>query len=77
MPIDVLAMAVPLVLMLAWAGSCLWALSRVARMPIALVSQVAWAVVILCLPLFGLVAFLLVGDRTEQMERELGIRRVL
>ncbi|WP_072314115.1 hypothetical protein [Agrococcus sp. Marseille-P2731] len=75
-PIDLLMMLGPALGMIAWAATCLWAIARVQRMEIALVSQLAWGLAIVLLPLVGLVAFLLVGDRTPQIERELGIRRL-
>lgn len=58
-----------------WLAFCWWVISRLMSMDVALVSKVIWAVVILTFPVVGLLAFALLGDRTPQMERELGIRR--
>lgn len=58
-----------------WAGLCCWVFVRLTRMDAALVSKVVWAVAILAFPVVGFIAFLLLADRTPQMERELGIRR--
>lgn len=66
----------PLLLIAAWAASCFWAISRLRRLEIALVSQVIWGAVILLFPLVGVLAFVMLGERTPQMERELGIRRL-
>ncbi|WP_413319003.1 hypothetical protein AA0Z99_02090 [Agrococcus sp. 1P02AA] len=74
--IDLLLTAMPAVVMIAWAATCLWALRRLQGMEVAAVSQLAWGLAIVLLPLAGLVAFLLIGDRTPQIERELGIRRL-
>ncbi|WP_306232205.1 PLDc N-terminal domain-containing protein [Agrococcus beijingensis] len=65
----------PLVAFLVWAATCVWAIGKLLRMDVALVSKLLWALAILAFPLFGLVAFLLLADRTTQLERELGIRR--
>lgn len=67
----------PILFMIAWAAMCLWSFARLQRMEVALVSKVVWGAVILLLPLFGFLAFLLLNDRTEQIERELGIRRFI
>lgn len=64
-----------LVAIAVWLAFCWWVISRLASLDVALVSKVVWAVAILAFPIAGLVAFLLLGDRTPQMERELGIRR--
>lgn len=66
---------VPIVLIVAWGVLCIWVLGRLLRMDVALITKVIWAVAILAFPIGGLVAFLLLGDRTPQMERELGISR--
>lgn len=66
---------VPAIFMVLWAALCLWVLSRLLRMDVALITRVIWAVVIIAFPVAGLIAFLLLADRTPQMERELGIRR--
>lgn len=58
-----------------WLAVCCWVIVRITRMDAALVSKVLWALAILAFPIAGLVAFLLLADRTPQMERELGIRR--
>lgn len=81
MPIEpvtpgLLGFAIPLVLFLLWAASCVWAMAKLRSMDVALVSQVAWAAVLLLFPVLGFLLFLLLGDRTPQMERELGIRRI-
>ncbi|MGM1029343.1 MAG: hypothetical protein ACQEWM_05645 [Actinomycetota bacterium] len=44
-------------------------------MDVALITKVIWAVAILAFPVAGLIAFLLLADRTPQMECELGIPR--
>lgn len=66
----------PILFIVAWAAMCLWAFVRLQRMEIALVSKVVWGVAILLAPVLGFLAFLLLGERTAQMERELGIRRL-
>ncbi|MGC5078192.1 hypothetical protein [Agrococcus sp. DT81.2] len=64
-----------LVLFAAWVAVCLWAVAKLLRMDVALITKVLWALAILAFPVAGLIAFLLLADRTPQMERELGIRR--
>lgn len=66
---------VPIVFIVAWGILCIWVLSKLLRMEVALITKVIWAVVILAFPIAGLIAFLLLADRTPQMERELGISR--
>lgn len=66
---------VPAILIVLWGALCVWVLARLMRMDVALVTKVIWGVAILAFPVAGLIAFLLLGDRTPQMERELGIRR--
>jgi hypothetical protein len=58
-----------------WLAFCWWVIARLASMDAALISKVIWAVAILAFPIAGLIVFLLLADRTPQMERELGIRR--
>lgn len=67
--------AVPMVLGLLWVAVCVWAIGALLRMDAALVSKLIWAVAILAFPVAGLIAFVLLRDRTPQLERELGIRR--
>lgn len=54
---------------------CVWVLGKLLRMDVALITKVIWAIVIVAFPIGGLIAFLLLGDRPPQMERELGISR--
>jgi hypothetical protein len=70
-----LLMAVGLALLGLWAVVCVWAVARLLRMDVALVSKVLWGLAILAFPLAGLLGFLLLADRTPQIERELGIHR--
>lgn len=72
---DITWWMVPLTLTVAWAATCVWAVGKLLRMDVALVTKVIWAIAILAFPIAGLIAFLLLADRTPQMERELGIRR--
>lgn len=72
--IDGLAIGL-LVVVLAWAAACVWAVAKLLRMDVALVSKVVWGLAILAFPIAGLIAFLLLADRTPQLEREVGIRR--
>ncbi|MGY3126763.1 hypothetical protein ACVWW9_000262 [Agrococcus sp. UYP33] len=72
---DITWWLVPLGLMVLWAATCVWAVGKLLRMDVALITKVMWAVAILAFPIAGLIAFLLLADRTPQMERELGIRR--
>lgn len=55
---------------------CWWAITRLVATDVDLISKVLWGVAILAFPIAGLLAFLLLGERTPQMERELGIRRI-
>lgn len=64
-----------LVVLAVWVAVCCWVIVRLTRMDAALVSKIVWAIAILAFPIAGLVAFLLLADRTPQLERELGIRR--
>lgn len=68
--------AIAVLLLAAWAAVCVWAVAKLLRMDVALVSKVVWGLAILAFPIAGLIAFALIGDRTPQLERELGIRRV-
>ncbi len=72
--IDGLAIGL-LVAVAVWAAVCVWAVAKLLRMDVALVSKVVWGLAILAFPIAGLIAFLLLADRTPQLEREVGIRR--
>lgn len=72
--IDGLAIGL-LVVVAVWAAVCVWSVAKLLRMDVALVSKVVWGLAILAFPIAGLIAFLLLADRTPQLEREVGIRR--
>lgn len=72
---DGIALVLAIVALAVWLGVCCWVVVRLSRMDAALVSKVLWVVAILAFPIAGLIAFLLLADRTPQLERELGIRR--
>jgi len=72
--------ALPLIILGALAGAIVLAFIIIAAVQvvrsvdISLTAKTVWIVAIIAAPLVGAMAWYLIGDRTPQIERELGIR---